>query len=163
MATTDLINGSEPIVAAIKARIDTTLNGFITSVNALVTDGTTISNPITFDYVPTETDLVSFPAVGIQEGTFHLEDDTGWGATGVQQFGLVIFEQRYSQEELARSLRRLRAAVTACILAGRSIGPGWAVVLKRVDPGPTLSRDETPRQYMSLTVVTVEIRFNQDT
>lgn len=154
------------LVVALQSRLVTNLPAYIDAVNAEYTNP---SYPIdyvqnVYDYVPVLADLYAFPVIGIADGDVIFEDDTGWGATGRSAFSIVVFEQQSDQRALAWHLRRLSTAVTRCILEGRKLPPeGWGVMLSRVRPGPTLGRDENPRQWMSTVTVQIEILSEQDT
>lgn len=162
-----MIDGPEKIVAAVRARLVAELAGFVDQINALHTDGIDVTKPddqFIYEFIPPRSMMVNFPCIGIQEGTFYLEDDTGWGGTGVVQISVVSYEQDPDPDALAKKLRRLDAAVTACVLDGRRMPPdGWGVKFIRSDPGPTLGRQESPREFMSLRATTIEVRFEQDT
>jgi hypothetical protein len=157
---------NEKIVTDLKAKLVAGLNTQIDAINAAQT------NPLVplpypaqiLDFIPPTSEMSQMPVVGISDGDFHFEDDTGWGATGVCDLTVVVFFQSSDMLTLAWSLRRYAQAIARCILAEREIATeGWGVVLKGVRPGPTLGRDENPRQWMSTTAVTITVKSEQDT
>lgn len=159
------VNLNEVLVTSMKTRLETTLNPIIDTVNSSFTNPLyPISYPFqVLDFIPTIAELQQMPVLGISDGDFTLDDDTGLGATGLCDLTVVAFIQCDDQRELAWNLRRYAIAMVRCMLAGRSLPPdGWGMLLRNVRPGPTLGRDEDPRIWMSTTAVTVSIRSEQD-
>ena len=154
----------EPVVTSLRDRLETDLPATITTINSTqTTPSYPIENPQrVLDFIPTVADMFAFPVVGISDGIFNLEDDTGWGATGVFELTIVVFLQNADPRALAWQLRRYAQAVTRVALEDRSIGDGWGVTLKQVRPGPTLGRDENPRQWLSTVAVSIEVKSEQD-
>ncbi len=137
----------EPVIAALKRRLDDDLPAAIAAVNAAVTDGTLIDAPqAILDYMPPLELLLAFPTIAIGEGPGRIEDDTGHASTGVHELSVVAFVQADDQQTLVRQLRRMRTAVLRTILDERrledAIDPtrnrAWGVQLRQVVPGPTL-------------------------
>lgn len=154
-----------PLVQALQTRLQNDMPTFINQVNAQFTNPDFPVDQIqnVFDFVPSIKYLSAFPAIGIAEGDITVQDDTGWAFDANTTFSVVVFEQRSEQRELSWALRKLSVAVTRCIMQGRSLPPdGWSLQLRRVRPGPTLGRDENPRQWMSTTTVQVDVRSTQD-
>jgi len=156
---------NEPIIAAIKLRLETELVTYINALNSEITDGFTLDTFVQIlDYPPPITHLDQFPTLGIQDGETGFADDTGWGATGTSLVTVVAFEQDADQQRLAWKLRRWNRVIASCLLVGRSLPPdGWGVVLNNISPGPTLGRQEDPRTFMSFSAVTIAVRSEQDT
>lgn len=156
---------NEPVVTTLRNRLEAQLPAIITAINALVTDGYTIENPQrVLDYVPPVTDMNALPLLGISDGEMRLEDDTGWGATGVFDLSIVVFLQHSDQRQLVWMLRRYaQAVVRAARTPTVGMGEGWGVYNFRVRPGPTLGRDESPRQWLSTIAITFTVKTNQDT
>lgn len=155
----------DPIIIAIVARLNSDLNGIIDAVNASQTNPTfPIQYPqAILDYIPTVAELSALPCIGVSDGNIKWEDDTGLGATAHAQFSIVAFVQSQDQRELAWMLRRYAIAMTRCLIAGRSLPPeGWGVVVDGITPGPTLGRDESPRQWLSTVGVRIAVRWEQD-
>lgn len=156
---------NEPLVISLQNKLTTTLNAIVDDIN---TNQTSPAYSIEYpqqvlDYIPTISQLTSFPTVAISDGDMYLEDDVGYGATGVFELTVVAFIQDPDQRALAWKLRRYAQAMTRCILANRRLETeGWSVVLKRVRPGPTLGRDENPRQWISTVAVIIEVKSEQD-
>lgn len=160
------INLNNGIVNALAARLTANMPTYINAVNAEMTNPDFPLDQIqrVLDYIPVIADLSAFPVIGIADGDVMFHDDTGWGATGETTLSIVVFEQHADQRALAWRLRRLAIATTRCVLEGRTLPPeGWGVMLRRVRPGPTLGRDETPRQWMSTVTVQIDVKTNQDT
>lgn len=160
-----MITGPEPIVALAVTKLTTNLNTFIDSVNAEQTDGVLVEYPQQIlDYPPPRTSMTSYPIIAVVEGRFLLEDDTGSGGTGRLPLTIVSYITATDPGVLAKQLRRMDRAVTECIMEGRRLPPlGWGMRFLHSDPGPTLGREEAPREYMSLRATTIEVRFEQDT
>lgn len=160
--TIDLNNS---LVTSLKTRLETDLNAIIDTVNStLATPAFPIPYPFqVFDFIPTVAELQQLPVLGISDGDFEFQDDVGFGATGICELTVVCFLQHADQRTLAWHLRRYAIALTRCILTGRSLPPdGWGMVLRRVRPGPTLGRDESPRIWLSTVAITVSLRSEQD-
>lgn len=159
------VNLQEPLITALKSRLETTLNPIIDNINA---NNTSPLYPIPYpfqvlDFIPTVAELQQLPVLGISDGDFTFADDVGWGATGEFDVTVVAFLAHADQRTLAWNLRRYAIALVRCILDDRSLPPeGWGMVLRRVRPGPTLGRDESPRTWLSTVAVTVCIKSEQD-
>lgn len=156
---------NEDIVNTLRDRLEANLPSVIDTINSEQVDPPyTVPKPLqVLDYIPTVSDLSAFPTIGISDGDIHFEDDTGWGATGIFDLTVVSFLQSSDQRTLVWWLRRYGQAVCRVALDSRRMGvEGWGVTLRGIRPGPTLGRDETPRQWMSTTAVTITVRTNQD-
>lgn len=155
---------NEPVVTTLRSRLETELPAIVTAINATVTDGFTIDAPQrVLDYIPPVGDLNALPLIGISDGEMILEDDTGWGATGVFDISVVVYLQSSDQRVLAWQLRRYAQALVRAIRTPTiAIGEGWGVYNFRVRPGPTLGRDESPRQWLSTIAVTFTVKTEQD-
>lgn len=153
-----------PIVDALVTRINSTLTTHIDAVNVERAEYPIQYPQAVLDYIPTIAELSTLPCIGISDGQIELEDDTGWGATGVATFSLVVFLQSQDQRELVWSLRKYATALTRCVIAGRTLPPeGWSVTVVGVAPGPTLGRDESPRQWLSTVGLRIRVKWEQDT
>lgn len=155
----------EPVVTAVIARLQTQLPAIIADINSSITDGYLLPTDTSriLDYIPPVADMYTMPVIGISDGEMHFEDDTGWGATGVFDLSIVVFIQNADQRALAWQLRRYaQALVQALRTPTNAIGEGWGVVIKGIRPGPTLGRDENPRQWMSTVAVTITVKSEQD-
>ncbi|MGH9380882.1 MAG: hypothetical protein ACRD2Z_09770 [Thermoanaerobaculia bacterium] len=167
----------EPAVDALRDRLEAALPAEIEAINAeaaAVADGYTIEGPqLVLDYVPNLDLLNQFPTVAIaNEGTGRFEDDNAWSATGLYELGVVSFIQDADQQALVRRLRRYTLAVTRVALDDRNLGSGtgipWGVVLKRINYGPALAdttglrEGEPPNAYLSFSVVTIEVKLDED-
>lgn len=154
---------NEPVVTALRDRLEAELPAAVAEVNAAVTDGITIEPPAqVLDYVPNLEELTVFPTVAIQDLPSRFEDDIGSSATGRHQLQIVTFVAVPELRALAWSLRRHARAVATVALAGRSLPPaGWGTTLERVDPGPTLSQEEGPRTWMSWVGVVINARTDE--
>lgn len=156
---------NEDVVNTLRDRLETDLPAVIATINSDQTDPAfTVPSPQqVLDYIPPVADLNVFPTIGISDGDISFEDDTGWGATGLFDLTVVCFLQSSNQRELVWWLRRYGQAICRVALDGRRMGvEGWGVTLRGVRPGPTLGRDETPRQWMSTTAVTITVKTEQD-
>lgn len=163
MAVT-VMEGLEPIIDALVARLVAELPAAVAEVNARDTKGITLTVPDTeaiLDFVPTPSVLNRFPTIAIEDGPSRLTDDVGWAATGVDDLVVVVFEQHADQRELALRLRRWQLIVRSIILQGRELDPAWGLVDKGTRPGPTLGRPEDPRDWLSYTATVLEVRSEQ--
>lgn len=159
-----LFDGVEPIVDALVARFNAEIEGAVDAINAQDEKNIQLE-PVTaiLDYIPTPSELNIFPTVAIGSGADHLADDIGHGATGTFEIVVVVFVQDVDQRQLSIKLRRYLRAVRSVALYGRQFGPAWGVVDKGSRPGPTLGRDEGPREWMSYVSTVIECRSEEDT
>lgn len=156
---------NEDIINTLVARLTSDLPTEIASINSTqISPAYTVPVPQqVLDYIPPIADLTTFPTIAISDGEIQFQDDVGWGATGIFDLTIVSFLQSPNQRELVWWLRRYSQAVTRVALDGRRMGvEGWGVTLKNIRPGPTLGRDESPRQWMSTTAVTITVKTEQD-
>jgi hypothetical protein len=159
----------EPVIAALKARLDEDLPTAVDTVNATVTDGTLIEQPQQIlDYIPHPGILTAYPTIGISEGIGRWADDIGVEVTGLHELSIVAFLQADDQQTLVRQLRRTRAAILACVMDGRVLedatdptrNRAWGVLLRQIIPGPSLEVT-TPEQvvwWMSWVRIVIEAR-----
>lgn len=156
---------NEDVVNTLRDRLEADLPAVLVSINTTQTDPLyPLPMPQqVLDYIPPVSDLHVLPTIGIADGDVEFEDDVGWGATGVFDITIVCFLQSSDQRELVWWLRRYGQAIVRVALDTRRMGvEGWGVTLRRVRPGPTLGRDENPRQWLSTTAVTITVKTNQD-
>lgn len=160
------ITGPEPVVADVRQYIENNIQNKIDAVNDGVDDGITLDYPVeVLDFVPSQTYLQrGFPMVGLQHGRLTAEDDSGWGMTSKMDLTVVVFDLDVEVGNLAKKIMRWESVLLQTMLTPtRLIGTrAWAVVFQGLDPGPTLARREDPRDYMSLTTLTVELRWSED-
>lgn len=115
------------------------------------------------DYAPPLSRLTSFPTVAVVQGQTRFTDDTGDALTGWQSLTVVVYLQSTEPRALAWGLRRYADAVMDVVLADRNLGDnGWGIVPVSVDPGPSLTREEDPREIISFTGISFEVRTEQD-
>jgi hypothetical protein len=163
----------EAVVAALKKRLDDDLSAAIEAVNAEVTDGTLIEQPQQIlDHIPPVELLLAFPTIGIGEGVGRWTDDLGWEATGQHELSIVCFVQADDQQTLVRRLRRMRRALLRTVMADRAwrdaavpaLGRAWGVMLRSVQPGPTLGEvvAEQVRSWASWVQIVVEARSDSE-
>lgn len=160
--TVRLINHNEALIDAVVARLEAELPALIAELNAaddkqILLEG----DPVVYDYVPAVKELNRFPAFAIQDEPAEFEDDTGFGATGVHDLTVIVYDQAPDQRTLAWSLRRYARIVASILLDGRRLEPAWGVTLNAIVPGPTLSRSEEPREWMSWCAVSVKLRIEE--
>jgi len=165
------IRGVEPAVNALRQRIEDDLPANIAAINATVTDGTLIEDPVVVtDYVQPPGELVQFPSIGIEHGPGRWEDDTGYGATGVYDLIVVAFVQNADQQSLARYVRRYHLALTRTIFStSRNLGSGdgipWSAQVNGFDFGPALTvkevHDTPPHTYMTWVAIAVRVKLDE--
>lgn len=156
---------NEDVINTLVARLRTNLQTEIDSINSTQTSPSYPLPPVRqiLDYIPPMSDLHDLPTIGISDGDVEFEDDVGWGATGIFDLTIVCFLQSADQRELVWWLRRYGQAICRVALDTRHMGvEGWGVTLRNVRPGPTLGRDENPRQWLSTRAVTITVKTNQD-
>jgi|SRR5919108_1744199 hypothetical protein len=160
---------NEQLVTALAAKLTAQLPAAITEINAAVTDGFTITNPVeVLDYVPDEREISAkastAPLVGIQDVTSTFKDDIGSSVTGQHAFAVLVWLYDPSRQALARKLRRYQRALATVCLAGRAISTiGYGVTLRNAAPGPTLEREEDPRGWVSFTGVVIQSWVDEQT
>lgn len=157
----------EPAVDALLSRLQSDLPAAVTTVNGEHSDGYTIEAPAqVYDFVPPESMLTDFPTVGITHVDGRFEDDIGSSATGVYRLAVYTFVQDSDQEALAKKIRRTTLAVARVVLASRNFGTGsgvpWGVTVDRIDYGPALADTDKPESYMSFSVLTVQVKLDED-
>lgn len=161
----------EPVIAALKKRLDDDLPAAIDAVNAEVTDGTLVEQPQQIlDHIPPHEILLAFPTIGVGEGIGRWQDDTGFESTGVHELSVVAFIQASDQQTLVRQLRRMRRAVLRTVMADRvlqdaadpSCNRAWGVMLRQVIPGPTLGDLQAEQVVTWLSWVRVVIEARSD-
>lgn len=150
-----ILPGAERFVDALHAKLTAGLPAVISEINARDTKGVVLDAPQVFDYVPSPSEMNTFPAVCIRDGEEDLKDDVGWAATGEMDLVIVCFALHADQRTLALTLRRLVQAAKTVALDGRNLNvPGdatsaWGMRFNGTRPGPTLGRNEGPRDWMS--------------
>lgn len=152
---TALLDLNVPVVAALKARLESDLPAVITAVNADA-PAYPISAPVAvFDFVPPIALITDFPTVGIGDGPTRFEDDTGFSATGRHELLLIAYLQQADQAALAAQLRSYARALASVALDSRNLGTGaWGTGLIQIDPGPTLTDNaEHPQTFASWVAV----------
>src|SRR4051794_10224449 len=108
---------TEPLILALKLRLEDDLRAEVDAVNAQVTDGFTIGGDAEIlDFIPPPSDLLSPPVIGIGEGPGRFEDDIGGSATGKYELLVVIYDQAADQAALTWQLRRWAKAITRVAL-----------------------------------------------
>ena len=157
---------NETIVPAIQARLTANLPAIVTDIN---TNNTTPPYPLdpvqqVLDYVPPVADLFVLPTIGISDGPIDLEDDVGFGATGVSEFSCILFVQNSDQRALAWQLRRYAQAMVRALRTPTNfnLGDGWGMYNFHVRPGPTLGRQSNPGQFISTLGVSFFVKSEQD-
>lgn len=160
----DVLGSEESVIHELRERLELHLPTVLDSIRADAGEDLALPDPAAvFDYVPTAAEIVQWPTVGIHDLGGSLEDDIGSSATNRFGLGIVIYCAAADLRELAWQLRRYRRAVATVALDGRYIGDrGWGVTLKRYVPGPTLSPDEGPRTWQSVTGVHIEVRTDDE-
>ena len=155
---------NEPIIAALKARLEADLPAVITAINSDVTDGVTIGAPVAiYDFIPPVALLNDFPTVGIGDGPSTFEDDQGFSMTGKHRFLVVAYQCDQDQRALAAKLRRYARAVVRVLRSDLQIGPGWGSGIERIDPGPTLTDNpDNPRTFTSWTGVALWVKADEE-
>lgn len=151
-------------IADLLGALRTRINGYVAQVNAelgLLLEDVDIDNAI-LDHVPPVQEITRWPTIGIGEGPTTLADDIGWSATGHHLLTVMLFHQHADVGELARQLRGYRIAAANAALEGRQLGSQWGVVLRGTVPGPTLGEGDSPRAWISMTGIALELRDDQN-
>lgn len=164
--TSSGIQGVEPVIAALKVRLDAELPGEVILTNSDHTDYP-LSAPTVLDYLPTpQGEMGEFPLVGIGERRGRLEDDTGWSATGVYEVMVIAWDQDADQRALAFKLRRWERCLLRASLKNRRLTDprsqvGWGLTAGDLLPGPTFELED-PRTYLSWRAVTITARSDEE-
>ncbi len=157
-----MLDLNEGLIDAVVLRLQQQLPAYCAALNAADTKGVLVATEIdVLDYIPALKELNRFPCVAVQDEPTTLEDDTGFGATAVHGLTIVVYEQSSEQYDLAWMLRRYTRAIASIILDERRIDPAWGVVLDAIIPGPTLSRPEEPREWISYAAVAATFRTEE--
>lgn len=124
MATTTYgIHGVEPVLQALKTKLDADLPAAIAGVNtdfALVTGWTNLSVPVVKDHsIPTPM-VKEFPLIGMVVVGDSTYDDTGFEVTTDYNVGIVVFEQDAEHDVMSRKLRGQVLAAKRAVMAGAS-------------------------------------------
>lgn len=165
---------NDPVVSALKSRLDSDLTVQIAAINAAVTDGITIEDPKqVYDFVPNLEllDGGGYPSVGISDWPSRLEDDIGSSATSVHQLAIICYLVDQDLRSLAWKLRRYLRAVSSSALKDRQLPGGggigqagaWGVRFVRSVPGRTLdvTEPEDVRTWMSYAAVVIEAKRDE--
>jgi hypothetical protein len=161
------LRGIEGAVNALRNRLEADLPAAITTINAAVTDGYTIDNPVeVLDHVPPLSTRVNFPFVAVEDGYGEFLVDNGFFAEGQYRISVLAFLQESTQQALARKLRRYQLALLRVSMQNRNLGSGtgipFSVQLERTDPGPTLGEREDPTQWLSWVAVTLKVKLIEE-
>lgn len=153
---------TEPVVAALVARLESDLPGEIAALNA--EGGQQVEPPAqVLDHPASEGHLVAFPTLAIQDLDSDFDTDAGSFAVGDHQLAVIVFLQDADLQALARSLRRYVRAVTAVALRDRNLGPGYGTRLVRISYGPTLDHEgQDPRVWDSWVGVRLRVTVDED-
>ena len=148
---------NETIVKALAAQLAAQLPAAVATVNADVTDGYTILDPLNvYDHMPLLSTIAGagFPAVAIQDGPSRIEDDLVSSATGEHQLLVVAFLANPDPEALAWQLRRYEQAVMLAIQADRTYsGAAWTTRFLGIEPGPMLAPADKPNEPGDSTII----------
>jgi hypothetical protein len=167
-----MIQGIEPAIDALRARLITDLNTRIDAINLERADDIVLDHVAPeriLPFVPQPSLLVDFPSIGIGHGPDRFEDDTGFEATGVYDLHVLAFVQHSDQRALAILVRRMKLAVTRCVLEGRNFGSGpgipWGVTYQGGDFGPAMGKsvaqDVTPDSYMTFCAIAIRCKLDE--
>lgn len=135
---------NEPVIAALKGRLENNLQAAIDDINAGVADGFELE-PVqqVLGFAPLPEYLTTFPTVGITDGASTFEDDMAFAVTGRHEILVVIYQQNADQEALAWQLRRYTQAICQVILANRNLDDAaWGTGLIEIAPGPALENSD---------------------
>jgi hypothetical protein len=134
---------NETVITALQGQLAAELPATVQTVNADVSDGYTILDPVkVYDHVPPLTVLAGagFPAVAIEDGRSRFENDLIYSVDGVHQLLVVAFVSNPDPEALAWQLRRYQQAIALAIQADRTLaGTVYTTRLNGIDPGPILA------------------------
>lgn len=156
---------NEPVVAALKARLEEEMTATIAAINEAATDGFQLSAPSqVLDYIPPPSDLLEPPVIGIGDAPSRFEDDIGSSATGRHELLIVAYDQSDEQRALAWKLRRWSQAIARISLSTRKLGSAaWGTGLVGIRPGPTLvDNPEKPRDWFSWVGVTIWAKTEEE-
>lgn len=155
---------NEPVIIALQARLAADLPATITGINAAVSDGFLIDDPVNvYDFIPPVALLTDFPTVGIGDAPSTFEDDQGFSMTGHHRLLVVAYISDPDQRALAWKLRRYAQAIVRVIRSDLQLGTGWGSGIERIEPGPTLTDDpDAPRAFTSWTGVSIWVKTDEE-
>jgi hypothetical protein len=179
VATTYGIHGVEPIVQALKTKLDTDLPAVIAAVNTEFSAATlvTLTTPVVKDHAIPTPMVKEFPLVGMTVIGDNPYDDTGYEITTDYTIGVVVFEQDAEHELMTRKLRGQVLAVKRAILAGASAQRRRLTISQtgmsngRMGLGPTrygpaiaeIANDEAPPSaYWSWALVQIRVTCDEE-
>lgn len=165
---TTYYQADEAYVVAVVNQLNANLPAAITAIDAQRNDGILIGNNVqVLDWVPTPKQLNHFPTVAVRTGPAQLGDDTGGGGTWEGRIVIAVFVQDADQRSLTKRLQRLTEAV--CNVAypreraySDLSSPIWGMRGLHTEPGPTLSRNENPQDWMSFNAIGFDVRGEAD-
>ena len=156
---------NEPVVRALRARLEAELPAAIADLNARLPAGEQLPAPhAVLDYPVAPGEVLEFPTLGIVDRASDIEDDTGFSATGRHRLLVVVHHMHPEQRQLAWALRRYAQAVVRVALRDRALLlPDGTVAAGIVGfdtliPGETLDREAEPQEWQSWTAVGVWAR-----
>lgn len=162
---------NEPFVKAVYARLSNDFEVEVSRLNDALNedDPFTIDSPLrVLDYIPPLEQEVSFPILAIQDLTSELADDQGHSGTGVHKGAVIAYIVDADPRTLAWKLRRYAQAIANVVYIDRAI-PGvdglptvWGLRNLKVQYGPTLEQEESPRMWMSWCGVSFEGKCEED-
>lgn len=157
---------TEPIVTAMVKLLKTNLPAVVTELNATITDGYTIDEPVQYlPYVPVPSTLQGgMPAIGVQRMAAQFQNDIIVNVDAAHRYAVVAIVQNVDQQALAWQLDRTLQAITYTIQNDRVHLPAggimqqagvWNLKLESTEPGPLLgdldpfNPESPPRSYLS--------------
>jgi hypothetical protein len=158
--------GSRHVVHSVRQYVEDNVQAAIDEVNDFENVLSPLETPVAVKpFVPTKAYLdAGMPMMGIQHGRLMVEDDSGWGFTAKMPLTLVVFDMSYDQDELSDKMMLWQSVMAKVMLPVDRVitNEAWPVQFVSADPGPTLTRSENPRDYYSLTTLTVTVRFTEE-
>ena len=169
---------NERAVLAMYERFQNNLNSVIDAINSergtlagITPNPPSLAHPaLILSAPPVKGQLANFPVVAIGDGDIRFVDDVGWAATGVYEMMVLAYDVDTDPTMLAWKMRRWAQALISTAMFGRQMTStdyfgAWGVTLKRVIPGPRLSRTDPqalPGQIVACICVLLELKDEQN-
>ena len=166
---------NERAVLAMYERYQLNLNQVIDAINTERGQVSGVSYPLSHPALilsapPVKGQMTQFPIVAIGDGDIRFVDDVGWAATGVYEMFVLAYDVDTDPIALAWKMRRWAQALISVSMFGRNMDSdsymgAWGVRLKRIIPGPRLSRRDPqamPGQIVACICVVLELHDEQN-
>lgn len=159
-----MIGGSDPLVAAVIARLKERLPAALAAQNARYGDDVPLPMPdddVIRDYVAP--DESSYPALYVLAGDAWTGEQTGAWLTATHEVTVVLLHQADTTQHLAYAIRRYEAAVRDALLARQAPAPAHGLMWRRSRRSPIFAPEEDqPTAWMTWVEVVFELTVYEE-